>query len=792
MIKRPILLHIIFLMFGILFGYGLNDLGMSIIVVIIVFMTLLLSQRKMKKTNSSSEIKFLLWGGFVFFVIGIFQFTVLNRSYEDKFNNYNKKDIEVYGFVNSQGEEKEKSQSFIFNVEKIKDQGYVEGREILDKGKIILYVSNDGKRMNIEYGQRLWVKGSFEKPRPRSNPDGFDYSLYLKSTGISGTLFSKTYDVKFLDGNHGSYIFKLGYTIRNYIVAIVEKNFSPEQAGLLCGVLIGYTDGLSKPIQQAFSSAGLSHIMAVSGANVVFIILPFVYLFKLLGLRRLYSNIILIAILSLFITITGFQPSVLRAVLMADIVLIGQILKRESDFFSGIAFAAMLLLIYNPFTIFDAGFLLSFGATISLVMFYTPIKALVRPKYLPEIFKDILAGTIAAQIGVLPVTLVYFNTLGIISIITNILVVPLTGLITILGFLLIFISKIAFIETFLASFINLLLTFILIVTKIAGNFEYSVLHVATPSIIMVVFYLAFVITLYVRPTIIQTYKYKIIIGLLLYSLVSFSITIFFGKLEIVYLDVGQGDATFVRTATGRTILIDGGGLVGGGESDKGETVVMPFLYKYGGGSLDLMISTHPDADHSAGLMTVLKKYNVKSFLAPYEAKEYVNIDKLLLEKNVKKKIVNQGENIKVDAQTSIEFFNPLKNEGVADSGSQDNWINGKSICFKLKYKNNSFLFCGDIPEETETMLLKKKLDLKSDIIKAAHHGAKSSTSQNFIDVASPKVAIISTGKNMYGHPSPETIERLKNSQVQILRTDYNGAICLYSDGDKIQINKIIP
>ena len=791
MIKRPILLHTLLLIFGILLAYVLDNLFLSIISLIIFSLGTLLLYRRKISSNHGKKLKFLLLGGLIFFSLGMSGFLLLDTRYDRQFSEFRNQEIEAYGSISSVGEEKDNSQSFELSVEKVRVQRSEGNLELVRDGKVILYVSNSGIKKDIDYGQIIWVKGNLEKPRPQSNPGGFDYSLYLKGKGISGTLYSNIYNVQIVDGNKGHFVIKLGYFLRNYILRIVEKNFTAEQAGLLSGILIGYTDGLTKSTQQAFSMAGLTHIMAVSGANIIFIILPFAYIFKLMSIRRRYANVLLIGILTIFIAITGFQPSVLRAVLMADIVLIGQILKRESDFYSGISFAAMLLLLYNPFTLFDAGFLLSYGATISLVMFYTPIKAFVKPDYLPEVFKDILAGTLAAQIGVIPITLYYFNSLGIISIFTNILVVPLTGMLTILGFLLIFISKIIFLEMFLASFINLILTFILLVTKTAAGFQYSVLHVATPSLILISAYIIFVITVHIRPDIIKIYKFKIITGLLIYISISLISSLIGSELEIVFLDVGQGDATYIKTSSGKRILIDGGGLSGGGESDKGESVVMPFLYKYGGGALDIMISTHPDADHSAGLMTVIKKFPVKTIWVPYEAKEYERMDLLLAQKNIKKEIVKQGDKIYFGEDTNMEILNPLMDEAGSFSRNEENWINAQSIVLRLCYKNTAYLFCADVPEETESKLIEKKLNLKSDILRVGHHGAKSSSSERFIDEVSPFAAIISTGKNRYGHPSPETLERLNLRKIKIFRTDEDGAITILSNGEDIKISQFI-
>jgi competence protein ComEC len=338
----------------------------------------------------------------------------------------------------------------------------------------------------------------------------------------------------------------------------------------------------------------------------------------------------------------------------------------------------------------------------------------------------------------------------------------------------------------------LILSFILLVTKYSGEFEYSIFHIATPSIFLLLIYCLVIVLWYFYPEILVHHRKKLLILILIYSIFVISKPILFPKLNIYYLDVGQGDATFISTPKGINILVDGGGVVGGGISDKGETVVLPFLYHKGINHIDLVISTHPDSDHLAGLISVVNNLNIGKVVVPYQSQKYKILDGVIQKGKIEKDFAMEKEVINIDDNTKIEFFNPqydgttYNDENVSDEDS-----NKYSIGFRLTYQKTSYLFCGDIPKEVEKNAILRNNNLTADILKVSHHGAKTSTSQEFVDNVRPKLAIISVGKNRYGHPSYDTIERLESFGAKILRTDNDGAIIITSDGYKNIIKTMI-
>lgn len=239
------------------------------------------------------------------------------------------------------------------------------------------------------------------------------------------------------------------------------------------------------------------------------------------------------------------------------------------------------------------------------------------------------------------------------------------------------------------------------------------------------------------------------------------------KLQVAFLDVGQGDAILISQGE-KQILIDGGPSGQKLMEKLGEYV--PFWDR----KIDVVIATHPDADHITGLVDVLKNYSVDQVIesgAKSESQVFGALEKSIEEKKVEKQLARKGMKIKLSDDASLEIFSPT--EDIIDKLKDD--TNSASIVAKLTYGENSFLFTGDLPLEAESQLVNAKLSLESNVLKVSHHGSKSATSEQFLELVHPKEAVISVGKgNRYGHPTAEVLSRLQDDKIKILRTDVSG------------------
>lgn len=722
------------------------------------------------------------------YTFGAVQYLIIDNYNKNRFIIYEDKDITLHGIINSHPSIKESRVSYVVKIKSIE----IHGEEVSKGGKVLLTTLLGEEGFVYEYGREIRFTGKLTLPTGQRNPGGFNYKNYLAQSGISASMFAREENIEVGKKKSANILVSLGQFLNRKIVTVIEKCLPKQQAGLLSGMLIGNREGLSKDVQRVFSDSGLSHLMAVSGANVAFIIFPFIFILRKLGIKISIANIIATIVLIIFVFITGFEPSVQRAAVMAAVILIGQIIKRETDIITSISFAALLLLIINPYNLFNIGFQLSFAATISLIVFYKNIKNLLKTKYIPGVITDALAVTTAAQIGVLPITIYYFNTLSLISLISNLLVAPVVEVITILGSIMAVVGQLSIFVSRIIGYVNCaLLSFVLYVSKLTASVPFAVVKVITPSIILViVYYLGTGFFLWYKPLMNIRIKLKYYLAGILVIMVLISMQLILpGYLEVVFIDVGQGDSVFIKTYEGKTVLIDGGGSNNkNGDTNIGDSVVIPFLLDYGVTHLDMVVATHGHDDHIQGLLPIINDFSVGHFVMPDYGgvKEFNKLLEDSKKRNINVEFLKRGDSISLDNKTYLSVLSPDKEITVENSS-----LNNTSLVLKLFYKDVEILFTGDIEAEIESRLIEDKEDIQADILKSAHHGSKTSNTQEFIESVNPCAIIISVGKNNFGHPSPEVIERIEENNIPLFRTDRHGAVMLKTNGKKISIKTII-
>lgn len=287
----------------------------------------------------------------------------------------------------------------------------------------------------------------------------------------------------------------------------------------------------------------------------------------------------------------------------------------------------------------------------------------------------------------------------------------------------------------------------------------------------------------------KQFIYFIILAIFLASF--FALNVYSANLNSEYLrvsffDVGQGDSVLIQAPSGKDILIDGGPdqkVIG----RLNET--LPFYDKY----IDMIIITHPHADHIAGLIKVLDKYQVGTIYyneVDFKSSLYLQLIKKINDKNFKLVKVNKLDLINLEENINLELINPIeildntviKNN--TDNNSEDKNVNNTSLVAKLIYKEDSFLFAGDAENEEENLLMQNNFDLEADVFKISHHGSPNANSQGFLQTINPDIAIISVGtKNKFGHPSMRVLKKIERAGAKIYRTDINGTIKIISNGN---------
>lgn len=639
--------------------------------------------------------------------------------------------------------------------------------------KFIVYINKKNKKL-LEYGDLIEIKGEYSAPEVARNYKGFDYSQYLKTLNIYGII--KVEESKIINKNQLSPILISINNIKEKMIDNANRNMPKRTANLLLGILIGERDNIQEDIIESFRTANLSHILAVSGAHTSYIILGITYLISKSKTPKRIGYIITIINLLIFIIITGASYSVVRACIMAIVVIGAKICYRKENFFTSICISLIIILIQNPFAINDIGLKLSFMGTAGIVIFNKSITNFFIKLKIKQKIAEALSVTFSAQLMIMPITILNFNTISLTFFISNILASPLLGIIIIFGFISIFISSILNpISKILFLILHIFLELLILVSKVTEKIPGSSILVKTPNILFAIVYYILILffnyffVIKQNPT--RRFHKKIIkiitikniknafkviaVVFLIMLLLTRIVRIINPTLKIYFIDVGQGDSTLIVTPKNKKILIDGG---------EGKTnVLFQYLLDRRINKIDYIIISHFDSDHCNGLIEIIEKMRVENIVMSKQSKEseeYKKILEIIKQKNIKVSSVKAEDKIIIEKNLYIKILNPAEKFEFQD-------LNNNAIVAKLVYKNFSMLFTGDIEKAEENLAKKYKNELKSTILKVAHHGSKTSTSEEFLKYVEPQIALIGVGENnKFGHPNQITIEKLKNIRSQ--------------------------
>lgn len=636
--------------------------------------------------------------------------------------------------------------------------------------KILINIKMSQDIPSIKYGDSLYIEGEFKQPEEARNYKGYNYKQYLKTKKIIGTV--ELEKVKILKSSNGSFI----HNIQKYIRDTINGTLTDEEGNLLLAILLGDKDKLSEDIQESFKTSNLSHMLAVSGAHVSYIILGLTYVLQNSIIGKKNGKIVCIIFLLVFMAITNFTPSVTRACIMAILTLFSSIIYRKSDVYTNISVAALITLIFNPYSLLDLGFQLSYGGTIGIIIFIKRIQEKKSNSKVINYIKQMALVSIYANIIIIPIMMYHFNTVSFTFIISNIMASPILGIIVITGFLFIIASiTVKPLTRLIAIFIKPILSILIKISQICSKLPFSNILVVTPYMFNVISYYAIILYCIKSK---KNNKCKIIICLLIVLiLINFIIYIFPQKLRIFFIDVGQGDSTLIITPDKKTVLIDGGG---SDSFDVGKKVLLPYLLDRRILKIDYVLISHFDTDHCGGILTIMEKVKVKNIIISEQAEHsenYERFKKLMIHKKIRLIEVKKGDKIKIGRYSEFKILFPTSRL------LSENPLNNNSIVAQFNYNNFKMLFTGDIEKLAEQQILKaEKAEIRADILKVAHHGSKTSSIPEFIKAVKPKIALIGVGKNnTFGHPNQQTIKNLENIKCRIYRTDLQGEIIIKID-----------
>lgn len=699
---------------------------------------------------------------FLFFVLGIFLTSVAGESLEAgplyRLAQAGK-GATVIGVVVKEPVANQFGDSFELLVEEIETEG--RSFHTSEEARVTCR-SSDGR---VAAGNRIAVRG-FLSPPGGKDPG---WRTYYFHQGVAAEVSTSSDRMKILEGKANSLYWFSG-RVRANLKRSVNSTLGPSSAGLLIGVILGDTGGVDDATQQDFRATGLTHALAVSGLNIMFLIgalWPFLRLARASPMVQIVSLSVSVWMYAL---LAQGSPSVMRASVMAQFLLVAWWSGRRRDATAAISAAALLLLFMHPFLIFDIGFQLSFAATYALVWF-SPI---IAEKFsgLPRFLSSAVSACLAAQLGVLPLLAYYFGQLSVLALPANLVVIPASDPALIFG---IVGGLLDYISPSLASIAIRLAGFFIDVMKVSAAFFASLpassIAVQSPGLLEIVVIYAF---LFVGVFLFARWKGRfnlshLAVLLLLPTIAAVSWQGASAKppkaVEVCFLNVGQGDAVLIRDAEGTTALIDAG---------PDERVIAASLAAKGVNKVDLLFVSHQHADHVGGLPAVFRSSKVGRLVMP----AVVTKPGLKRLADTARSRGTKIENAKSGREYRVGML-IFKVVGVGEPGEGEN---NASTIVRFNHGDLSVMLPGDAEVEEESSIA-KNAGLRSSILKVPHHGGASSADPNFLRAVAPRVAVISVGQgNSYGMPTRTALSRLKALGARIFRTDQDGDVTIASDG----------
>ena len=636
------------------------------------------------------------------------------------------------------------------------------------KEKIMLNIVDGGI---LELGDCVEFNGVLKFPKENTNPKLFNYRLNLLTHKIYTTMSIKGYSITGIQRENKPIRYRVTQKFTDDINGLFNKYLNPQNSGLISSIILGNSNFLDEEELTLYRDLGLAHILAVSGLHIGIISGCLIFVFSRLGIKRKYNYVITLSIIWFYAILIGYSPSTLRACLMFSILFLSDLVHEPYDSLNTIFISMFILLIFNPFWIFSVSFQLSYIATISIILIKPKITQCLYP-YKGKLINS-LSSVVAVNIGLLPINAYYFNTLPLLGIIANLISIPILSIALIVGmFMVTFNYLFPFIISILGIVLNLLLNINSMIINFLGDFPFIKLNIFSPDIITILIYY-FLLSIILGLIKFNRMEMKIKKFIFCYLLITVLITtIRFNiddSIEVDFIDVGQGDSILIHTKTSNYLIDTGGSF--NEDFDIGKNITMPYLLKNGFNRLDGIIITHFDADHCKGLDAVVENIRVKSIFASYIPED----------NRYKLNIIADNNKIVLDKNTILDIIWPKDSMDIDHLSAND-----KSLVMILSYFNHEILFTGDIEKEVENLLLDSLYPV--DILKVAHHGSKTSSTEDFINKIRPKYSIISVGRNnFYNHPNLEVIERLSDSASTIYRTDEMGQIKIILDRDGIDI-----
>ncbi len=650
-----------------------------------------------------------------------------------------------------------------------------EGREACPVGGVL--VTLEELPEGVREGRELTMKARLLEMEESGNPGQFDGRSYYRSQGIS----YRAKGTALLEASGRTDYLRMGLRLlRQYFSDNLYRTAGDKSGGMLCAMVLGEKWEADGDMVSLYTDSGMGHLLAISGLHIS---LAGMGVYRLLRkrLKCPYGPAAFgcAAMSFCYYLLTGEGTSAGRAFFMLTVYGIGQVLGRQYDLASAAALSALVMLIRRPLLLFQSGFLLSFGSVLALGLLYPLFLQAELPKLLSPFFPGL-----SIQLLTLPAQVFFFYKIPVYSLFLNMAVLPLFTAGALLG------MAGALLGGVLPGILAVLLypaRWILWLYGFLGEASLrlpgAVWRTGRPEIWQLLLY-GLLLFLFVRRLGKRAAPF-LLLGMLLCLM-----PVRYRGMELVFLDVGQGDCCFVRTPEGTTFFIDGGS---SDQRSVGEYRLEPFLDVRAEGRVDFALVSHGDADHINGIGELIKAGRIGTLVLPRgrEGKKGLAALKEQAEQaGIPVCSLGCGERL----LAGDAVFTCLWPEAPGGAGSGRLDENEASMVLWLSWKELDVLFTGDLEGDGEAEAAgyleayRRDSGRTADILKVPHHGSGKAASAAFLETVSPWYGVISCGKhNGYGHPAGETLERLAQAGCRVLRTDRGGAVTIRSDGKKLEV-----
>jgi len=699
-----------------------------------------------------------------------------------------------------------------------------EGFSFVVSGKLLLSVGENTRLFGV--GDLIRTEVRLKHPRSFGNPGAFNYERYLRLQGIRVRGFVNDHrKIVLIREGQGHPLRQALEQFRTRIRDRIRAQAPYPEGTLIQAMTLGEQSEVPRAIQERFNRTGTSHIIAISGFNVGIIALISFFLVRTLlksseylllrfNIQKL-SALFAFAPVVFYAFVAGLGMSTVRALLMTLALLLTILMGRGRDLFNTLALAAFAILVLSPAALFDISFQLSFTAVAAILLFMPGIterltvwknRAEGRPARLGRrITADLtlfIAVSAAATLGTLPFIVYYFNRVSNITLVANLLLVPILGFVVLpLSMVLILVAPLS--DTLSAPLIDVtawLTRLCLDLNDWLAALPGASSIITTPTVAELAAYYVLLITAALllglpgRATaevpLFRTRRNALAVMALALIFLAGDAAWLNRKLEnrdalrVTFLDVGHASCALVEFPGGKRMLVDGGGSYND-RFDVGRYVVAPFLWHERIGTIDTVVLTHPHPDHANGLPYILDNFEVKEVWTNGD-ETLVDWGTPLVEKMkqigiVPRLLTSKTAPIEVGG-VQIAVLNPGKGP-VPGEALSDREINERALVLQFRWGDTAFLLPSDIGEPTESTLASRHKDLKSGVLLAPHHGSPWSGTQHFLQNVRPGTIIISTGRGV----RDDVLERYRQTGAAIYRTDIHGTVRVTTDGRRYEV-----